>query len=441
MIKKILILLFSITYISTRLAIALSNEKIFNQYDSPSYFEFSFFSGFRLPFITFVYYFLNDATSIIVFQSLFSSTAFLIVIFTMQKILLFKWQKILVSIFIVLLSFNKAVFYWDNALFSESLATSTFLILTSSIILYFDKSTRERLLFLLIAIVIFSGVKSASAVVALPLLIFIVYYFRKEIFASIYFKSNLVAVLIAAFFVINFFQATVKSDVTATLVTSAHINNRIWPDREWREYLLKKNFPAELRTYWLDRRLFNIGEGYDQGTVNQPQFENWWEREGGENFLISFMLNNPDYLFLGPFFLPAISEANDANQTLLIGWGQDPNIFKFEKPVYAKFNFTFFNERDASTIFLAISFILIGFSLLVLNSTNSKLAYALSLNILVLFLWSYFTWHFGSKPPGDVVRHNFPAALDLRVILIVALVASLGYLKFGQPTGKKLEDS
>lgn len=425
------------TYIVIRLVISLSNEKIFNQYDSPSYFEFNFFSGFRLPIITFIYYFLNNPTSITVFQSVVSSIAFLIVILTTNKILDFKWQKILAGILIIFLSLNMVVIYWDNALFSESLAMSTFLILTSSVILYFKESSRTRLFFLFIAIILFSGIKSASAIVSLPLLIFILYYFRKAIFTSPHFKSNLAAIFITSFFVINFFQATVKSDVTATLVTSAHINNRIWYDKEWKDYLLEKNFPAELRTYWLDRRLFNIGEGYDQGTVNQPQFETWWKEEGGEDFLISFMLRNPDYLFLGPFFLPAISNGNDASQTLLVGLGQDPNIFRFEETALAKFNFTFFEDRNISTIFLGLSFVLVGLSLLVLKYIDKKLANALTLNVLTLFLWTYFTWHFGSKPPGDVVRHNFPAALDLRVLLIISVTSVLGYLKIKKPLGKQ----
>lgn len=147
MTKKVLILSFSMTYIFVRLVISLTNEKIFNQYDSPSYFEFNFFSGFRLPIITFIYYFLNNLTGITVFQSVVSSMAFLIVILTTNKILDFKWQKILAGTLIIFLSFNMVVIFWDNALFSESLAMSTFLILTSAVILYFKESSRPRLFF------------------------------------------------------------------------------------------------------------------------------------------------------------------------------------------------------------------------------------------------------------------------------------------------------
>jgi hypothetical protein len=134
---------------------------------------------------------------------------------------------------------------------------------------------------------------------------------------------------------INFVHSTLSSNISAQLNTSALINFRIWGNESWKDYLLDSRYPPELRTIWRDRQEYNLGQTPDQGVINEPIYQKWWN-EGGNAFLVRFMIDHPIYTFAGPFILPELNSRTDYSYTLIHAWAQDPRVnselIKFDLP-------------------------------------------------------------------------------------------------------------
>lgn len=416
-------ILFVLVFLITRVYIVTSQPLIFDAYDSEYYFNFVFFNSFRLPVITFLFSSLGDYRYIVIFQALFSGLAWIIFLRLSQKIIVNKYSKFIYQVMIIFFSFSEIVILRDRFILSESLTLASALILTA-IVLNFERANITHHVIFIIGLVFFSGIKSTNSVIGFVILVTYIIFVvltSKDVFK---FKITITATLLGTIFILNFLYSSLNSNITSQLNTSAIVNYRIWGNSDWRDYLFEKNFPPELRTIWRDRQNYNIGETPDQGVINEFIYQDWWISDGND-FLITFMKDHPLYTLIGPVFLPLLNSSTDFSHTLIYGWAQDPRanieIIKFDLPT----NLLWPEERLQSYTLVFLMLIFISIYLLMSSLFNKKSSVFLTRRITgVMFyviLWSYFSWWFGSKPGGDILRHQEMPSVVLRLVFLVCV--------------------
>lgn len=415
-----------------RVVISSTQPIYFDPYDSQYYFDYELFQAFRLQVITFIFSTLENHRLIILFQTILSSFAWLYFLYVTQKFFSIKVIKLIYQIAIIFFSFSQIVLLRDSHILSESLTLATSLILCT-LVLGFDKSRASHHIGFTLALLFFSGIKSTNSVIGL--LIFIIYivyhiFIDKKVFKK---RSFLIPLILSAPIMLNFFHSSISSNITAQLNTSAIINFRIWGNNDWKEYLLDQKFPPELRTIWRDRQEYNLGETPDQGVINEVIYQNWWS-SNGNRFLITFMTKNPDYTLIGPIFLPLLNPKTDYSHTLIHGWAQDPRsnfkIIDYELPTDVLWP----KERLESYILIFLMLSLISIYILMtplLGYPAPNLSVNKIIGILIfIILWSYFSWWFGSKPGGDILRHQEMPSVLIRLVFLICLFKILEWLFF-----------
>ena len=406
-----------------RLILIKDREPVFDTFDSQYYFDFRIFNSFRLPVIAGIYSLLENYDYIVIFQNITASISW--ILFSLSATLLVKRSiaKYLIFGLIIGLSTTQLAIFRDVYLLSESLTLSTFLLVSSSIILVAHKLTNRNVFFLFVSLILFSGVKSTNTlavfVFGIVFLPFLINYLIKNNFNYRF----VVSFFIFLFPFILFLQSSLSSDVTAQLNTSAHINSRLWIEESWKSQLLETNYPPELRTIWKDRYDYNLGETPDQGVVNERIFQQWWQDDGNK-FLLNFMLKNPDYTFFGPIGLPLISEKANFSHTLIHSWSQDPRFFSLENINYNIFEFLWPKNRNVAYLFTGLQFIFLSFALILTLNNKKYFRDFVVVSLLATFylIWSYISWWFGSKPGSDILRHQESPALLFRAIGIISII-------------------
>jgi len=244
--------------------------------------------------------------------------------------------------------------------------------------------------------------------------------FKKRIFFFV--SASIVTVF--GFFI---FANTLSTDITQSLNTSATINNRIINVEKWKEDLSESGYPDNAIETWKDFSSKNLGIPPDQAVVDLPEFKQWWI-DGGDNFILRFIFRNYDYGLIAPLAIPLISDAFTYRDTLLSGWSQGTNLIE-EHDGFSETHLyrTFFwpDEPEKAYLFLALSFFLIGVSLLSFNFSKSFDYFNFFIAVLALtFLWSYMNWWFGSKPT-DMARHNLSAAVVIKLLTITSVLFAI----------------
>jgi hypothetical protein len=333
---------------------------------------------------------------------------------------------------IISLSFSQIVLLRDSHVLSESLTLSSAIIL-AALVLGFDKNKVSHHVSFIIVLLLFSGIKSTNSIIGLFIyfayIIYFIFFDKKTFKFGLFFIS----LIISAPVMINFVHSSISSNITSQLSTSSIINFRIWDNSEWKEYLLDQEFPPQLRTIWRDRQEYNIGETPDQGVVNEDIYQSWWNSDGNR-FLITFMIDHPEYTIFGPIFLPILNPKTDYSHTLVHGWAQDPRsnstIIDFDLPTDVLWP----QERLMSYILIFLILTLISiyiilsplFGYIALNLSAHKIISVL----IFVFLWSHFSWWFGSKPGGDILRHQEMPSVLIRLVFLICLFKILEWLFF-----------
>jgi hypothetical protein len=196
---------------------------------------------------------------------------------------------------------------------------------------------------------------------------------------------------------------------------------------KWKNELLNSGYPKSAFTVWNNFSQENLGLPPDQAVVNMPEFKNWWEN-GGETYLVKFTLKNPDYALIAPIALPIFSDELNFRKTLLSGWSQGTDLTSdykgFKKSLLTR---TIFWPDEPEKAYLVLSLVLFitGTSLLSLLVMNySKEFNLIIISFILILIWSYLNWWFGSKP-ADMARHNLSAAVMLKVISMFAVSIAL----------------
>jgi hypothetical protein len=426
---KLVVILISTIYSVFRIVNATKVSPFYDEFDSPQYFSFSFFPSFRTHGITLIYSILKDEFLITIFQAFVGSLVWIYLWMSIIRLFSNKYLQVVFTFLYFVLASSSVVIEHDSTLLSESLAISSTIFLFATSIEYFlgeKKYSQKSIYFFGLGILWFLSTKSSNSLI-FPLLgsILIITAFQKLKYRKLV-LSGLIFIIFGLFFLAN----SLASDITKTLTTSGTINNRLVFVERWKNALLDSGYPERAFSVWNDFSQDNLGLPPDQAVVNLPEFKTWW-KNGGESYLLKFTLSNPDYALLAPIALPIFSDDLNFRKTLLSGWSQGTDLTSeykgFNKSLVTR---TLFwpDEPEKAYLALSIALFITGISLLSLLIMNySKEFNLIIVSFILILIWSYLNWWFGSKPV-DMARHNLSAAVMLKVISLFAV--SIAFDKF-----------
>jgi hypothetical protein len=193
----------------------------------------------------------------------------------------------LITVIVLSLGNSKPIIYLDSVIDSESLGISFLVILFASVLSFYAKQSKLSILLILIACILFAGIKSINAVIVLLPLSFVLYViFRNREYNYTYAK---VFIFLTTFISALSFYLFLNIQTTQILNTSGVINARLWKVESWKKDVLESGFPKEARSTYLRFTNRNLGLPADTAVAKQPNFLDWYEN-GGDDFLIKFMI-------------------------------------------------------------------------------------------------------------------------------------------------------
>jgi hypothetical protein len=343
--------------------------------------------------------------------------------------MLFKLNKnvnltIFFSIGVLLLGNTNQVVYLDSTIDSESLNITFLVFLFSALIyLFYTKHEFVALILFLISLILYSGIKTMNNIVSI-LVIFLLLIFCKNLLIQK--DKQFISYSLITFLILMNSYYFLKVNTTPELNTSGIINSRIWEVPRWKSSVLESNFPIEARSIYLRFKSENLGLPPDTAVGNLPQFKKWYS-EGGNNFLIKFMITHPGYTFFGPIALPIFSTNFSFHETIWRGSASgvlDHITYFSPNSKFSNFDNVFWPlERTNAYIFVSLILFTIALSQIILlkKKNNSKDLNLLKIMFFLTFFIGYFAWWFGSTPP-DLARHQFPFAISLRILFLFALL-------------------
>ena len=418
---KSIVILISILYSLFRIINATLVSPFYDEFDSPQYFILKFFPSFRTHGITLVYSIIKDEYLITIFQAFVGSLVWIFLWISILRLIRFRYFQVVFTILYFVLASSSVVVEHDSSLLSESLAISSTIFLFAVSIEYFlgEKKYSQRSLYIFgLGILWFLSTKSSNSLI-FPLLgsLYLFAAFRKREY-----KGLLLTTLIFTIFGVFFLANSLSSDITKTLTTSGTINNRLVFVDRWKNELLDSGYPEKAFSIWNDFSQSNLGLPPDQAVVNMPEFKKWWEN-GGESYLLEFTLKNPDYALLAPIALPIFSDELNFRKTLLSGWSQGTDLtseYKGFKESLVTRTFFWPDEPEKAYLALSVALLITGISLISLLIMNYPKEFNfIIISFVLILIWSYLNWWFGSKP-ADMARHNLSAAVMLKIISIFA---------------------
>ena len=421
-IEKFLLLLVAFMYATYRVYNVYLATPFWDDYDSPAYFKLEFFASFRTHGITLVFYFLKNESAISIFHAILGSLVWVYLWIIIWQILKNNTLKFLFSVFYFTLASSSIILEHDASILSESLAiSSTVFLLACGLKVYLKNTELSKITLSIfgLAIVWFASTKSSNSLIFPILWMFFLIKLIKIKNTTFFFIYGSFVTVFGFFIFVN----TLSTDTTQSLNTSATINNRIIYVEKWKKDLSESGYPDNAIGTWKNFSNKNLGIPPDQAVVDLPEFKQWWV-DGGDNFIVRFIFRNYDYGLFAPLAIPLISNEFTYRDTLLSGWSQGTDLIE-EHDGFSGTHLsrTFFwpDEPEKAYLFLALSFFLIGLSLLSFSFSKSFDYFNFFIVMLALtFFWSYMNWWFGSKPT-DMARHNLSAAIVLKLLTITSI--------------------
>ena len=403
----------------------LSITPMVDPYDSPSYFDFKFVGGVRMPGISLIFSSLESYENIVLFQSIIACVSWT---FFSQIIFQIKYNPYLLfttSMLILGLGFSNQVVYVDGFINAESLNISFIILFVASCILFFARQTLFSVLLCSISLGLYASVKSINGIsIIIPLIFFIIFLIRKNGF-----KNNLSNLFVICILFLGFFSTYLFRNIDASpiLNTSALINQRLWEVDDWKEFTLNQGFPISGRSTYLRFASRNLGLPPDTAVSQHPDYKDWYYN-GGDKFIVKFMLAHPEYVIVAPLALSLFSEKFDLGTSI---WGGGAkgilNYESFNQDLAKKWpaNPIFWNsDRFTNYVGFSMFLALIGLALIYSRKLSLKQKeFQLFISLLMLFALeiSYLAWWFGSTP-ADIGRHQFPFGVLIRVIFILSVM-------------------
>jgi len=396
---------------------------IVDPFDSPSYFDFKFVGGIRMPGISFIFSRLGTYENIVLFQSVVACFCWLILSQIIYKLKFNRYLQFVVSILILSVGFSSQVVYLDSVINAESLNTSFMILFIACSIHFFTKKSILSVLLCVVSLGLYASVKSINGItVILPLVFFIGFLFKKYGSSRKFSNLFMICILLLGFLSTFLFRNIEASPI---LNTSALINQRLWFVDDWKDYALKEGFPIEGRSTYVRFASRNLGLAPDRAVSEQPDYKKWYF-SGGESFIVKFMLTHPEYVAIAPLALSLFSGKFDLSTSIWGGGAKGILYYEILKQDLASIwpaNPIFWNsDRSTSYIFFSIFIAVIGFTLVYSrNFSRYQRDFQLFTALLIIFALqvSYFAWWFGSTP-SDIGRHQFPFGVLVRIIFLLS---------------------
>jgi hypothetical protein len=424
-ILQIISLAIAIFLSFSKVVTVLSITPMVDPYDSPSYFDFKFVGGVRMPGISFIFSSLESYENIVLFQSIIACVCWTLFSQIIFKLKYNQYILFTTSMLILGVGFSNQVVYVDGFINAESLNISFIILFIASCILFFVRQTLFSVLLCSISLGLYASVKSINGIsIIIPLIFFAIFLIKKNGFKNN--LSNLLAICILFLSVVSTYLFR-NIDASPILNTSALINQRLWQIDYWKEYTLNQGFPIEGRNTYVRFASRNLGLPPDTAVSQDPEYKEWYYN-GGDKFIVKFMLTHPEYVIVAPLALSLFSENFDLSTSI---WGGGAKgILNYEginQDLAKKWpgNPIFWNP-DRSTSYVGFSgfLALIGFTLIYSRKLSLKQKeFQLFISLLMLFAIeiSYLAWWFGSTP-ADIGRHQFPFGVLIRVIFILSFM-------------------
>jgi len=399
-------------------------KPVFDDYDTPSYFELSLYPSFRMQIVTLIYSTLGSHYLIIGFQVLFSVLAFIYLATQIKKLVESKVIGYTSVVLIYILASSSVVTEQNFILRSESLNNSAFIFLFGTLFGYTRHRNFSNFSKVLLAIVILAGTRAVSSLSGLIFLIlFFILFNRQKMLERKYLLMGIGAIALNVFFV---FTAT-STETSRIYTTSSIINERLWVNPVWRNEVINGGYSIQSRYVWEESRNANTGLPPDQAVIDSVQFKQWWDK-GNENFLYEFMVRNLDYTLIGPACLPCLYDEFTFRQTIFSGWSQGTdevrNNISLQNVLTTK---TFFwPERPEYAYFVVLIFFLLLIVICIMiiwrfNQENIDILKIISLFLIYILSYSYVSWWLGSKE-NDMTRHQLNSAIGIRVLIIFVAI-------------------
>ena len=137
---------------------------IVDPFDSPSYFDFKFVGGIRMPGISFIFSRLGTYENIVLFQSVVACFCWLILSQIIYELKFNRYLQFVVSILILTVGFSSQVVYLDSVINAESLNTSFMILFIACSIHFFTKKSILSVLLCVVSLGLYASVKSINGI-------------------------------------------------------------------------------------------------------------------------------------------------------------------------------------------------------------------------------------------------------------------------------------
>lgn len=414
----------------------------FDLYDSPSYFNPTWSYPTRMPFITYMYTFLNNYSAIVLSQTILGIFSWILISFAIYSIVNNHFLKLLSVLLILSLGITAPIVGFDSMILSESLTFSIFNLIMALMILYYKSKNKIHLIFLLFFIIFYAGTKQTSAHISI-VLVFLILVFVLSKSNSIPTIRLQISLLVLSIFISSFFVwlARQNGEISGN-VEITNIIERTYDDYESQAWYLDRGFPG-IAYQQYSSKPFEPPIGPTRALPQVKAWEIFEKNSPIENFAI----NHPLFLIFGPLipnsYISTFTDNESALVSLARGYRLDVNYSvtnlktsDVEPFFLANLNSPLLFWWSDNKKFQKFSFLLFIIIILFyytssylkkfrINQTSDTL---MSHFLIVFFAGVWSNWHISVTYELD--RYLMPWAVELRIICIFALVLTLdAYLK------------
>lgn len=396
--------------------------------DTPSYFQLTAWGNQRLYTVPIFFRSLNSPDAIVIGQILVGVVTWLITLTLLLYVLsnCSIWIKATFTVSLGLLSTSTPTFISDFYLMSESLNISLSLLFIVTICFFRLKPNYQNLFLLTFVYLVWLFAKQAHALTSLlPLFGLLILISLNRKFLSGKFWISFLAVLV--FFNALAYLQIMEPTPTALWNTLAIVYYFIAKNQSWMAWFYENGWPRDYVT------IDSFGNpDINNAIANSPNSE-WLNKNGVSTFKL-FLLQHPEYVLFGAFFLPLIggsifSWSETVGSSLIFGSRWNNSDF----PTFPgnHLNYWWFDDFRTFIVFILFQLGLLSIVFFirkwnVFAILNSQRLIGLCVCIIFFILAkANFEW---LVAPGDRQRiwPEHGTAIRLCIILIFAdLVASL----------------
>jgi hypothetical protein len=436
--KNLYIFLF-IFFVSIRIAITWKADVGLSAFDSKSYFNPTLNYPVRMPQLSFIFYILNYFGAISLFQSIFSTISWGSFVISSNLIFRDYRERILLLVFVSLLSISFPIMKFDSIILSESFAINVGLLIIASFILVYYKFNYRNFIIFCGALFIFGFPKQSNIFFATILSLLTASVIIYKIIRN---KLNFIFIFpVTIVFILNFFFFYISNQnkFIEQQVTLVNIIERSYDSYDLRKYWLQKDFPAIAYQVYASPPF----KTPVQMVNDLPQIKAW-KINDYKSPMETFTLTHPFFALLAPImpqkFIPhytfyesvfvplstGVIELKETNDINLRTQDTKPNYFDSIKS-------SRYFYWPTSIVGIKILMIVIFLNLILfyylhrIISTNFKLTLLISIIFTFFCIGTWANWNMALTYTLD--RLLTPWSVILKLIFIITLISNLELIR------------